>query len=73
MNPDNIFTVLRRLDEIKEDVKVVKELAKETNGRVKELELWQARVQGALGTTRVMWMVGGGVVTGIIIGIANGG
>jgi len=73
VTPDNIFTVLRRLDEIKESVKEVKELAKETNGRVKELELWRARVQGALGTTRVMWMVGGGLVTGVIIGIAKGG
>lgn len=73
MTPDNIFTVLRRLDEIKRDVMEVKELAKETNGRVKDIELWRARFQGALGTTRVLWMVGGGVVTGVIIGIAKGG
>jgi hypothetical protein len=72
MTPENIFAITRRLDAIKEDVDEVKSLAKETNGRIRELELWRARVQGALGTTRVVWMVGGGLITGIVIGIVRG-
>jgi len=72
MTPENIFAITRRLDAIKEDVDEVKALAKETNGRIKELELWRARVQGALGTTRIVWMVGGGLITGIVIGIVRG-
>jgi len=72
MTPENIFAITRRLDAIKEDVDEVKSLAKETNGRIKELELWRARVQGALGTTRIVWMVGGGLITGIVIGIVRG-
>lgn len=72
MTPENIFAITRRLDAIKEDVDEVKSLAKETNGRIRELELWRARVQGALGTTRIVWMVGGGLITGIVIGIVRG-
>lgn len=72
MTPENIFAITRRLDAIKEDVDEVKSLAKETNGRIRELELWRARVQGALGTTRIVWMVGGGLITGIVLGIVRG-
>jgi len=71
VSPESILAVLRRLHEIKEDVTEIKVLAKETNGRIRELELWRARVQGAMITTRVLWMVGGGIVTGLIIGLAN--
>lgn len=73
MSPENIFAIVRRLDAIKEDVDEVKELAKATNGRIRELELWRARFQGALGTTRIIWMVGGGLATGLLIGFLNGG
>lgn len=67
MTPENIFAIVRRLDHIKEEIDEIKELAKETNGRVKELELWRARFQGAMVTTKIIWMVGGGVATAIAI------
>lgn len=58
---------MRRLDEIKDDVDEVKALAKETNGRIKELELWRARMQGMASTARIFWVVVGGVATAILI------
>jgi len=44
VSPENIIGIMRRLDEIKGDVDEVKALAKETNGRIRELELWRARM-----------------------------
>lgn len=67
MSPESIIGILRRLDEIKEDVDEVKQLAKETNGRIRELELWRARMQGAASTARIFWVVVGGVTTAILI------
>jgi hypothetical protein len=67
VSPENIIGILRRLDEIKEDVDEVKDLARETNGRIRELELWRARMQGAASTARIFWIVVGGVATAILI------
>lgn len=67
MSPDSVIGIVRRLDEIKEDVDEVKSLAKETNGRIRELELWRARMQGAAASARIFWVVVGGVVTAIAI------
>ena len=67
MSPDSVIGIVRRLDEIKEDVDEVKALAKETNGRIRELELWRARMQGAATSARIFWVVVGGVVTAIAI------
>lgn len=72
MSPENVIGILRRLDEIKNDVDDVKSLAKETNGRIKELELWRARMQGAASTARIFWMVVGGVATAIVIRLFAG-
>jgi hypothetical protein len=47
MSPGDINVILRRLDDLHEDVREVKQQAKETNGRVKSLELWKARTDGA--------------------------
>lgn len=58
---------MRRLDEIAKDVDEVKALAKETNGRIKELELWRARIQGAATSARIFWVIVGGVITAIAI------
>lgn len=69
MSPESIIGILRRLDEIKEDVDEVKALAKETNGRIRELELWRARMQGAASTARIFWVIVGGVTTAILIRI----
>lgn len=67
MSPDSVMGILRRLDEIKEDVDEVKALAKETNGRIRELELWRARMQGAATSARIVWIVAGGVATALTI------
>jgi len=67
MSPENYIGICRRLDAIKEDVDELKSLAKETNGRVKELEIWRARAQGVMGTARILWLVLGGVVTALAI------
>jgi len=67
MSPENITAVTRRLDYISKDIDEVKMLAKETNGRIKELELWRARMQGAVTSARVAWMVAGGAVTAAVI------
>ncbi len=67
MSPENITAVTRRLDYISKDIDEVKMLAKETNGRIKELELWRARMQGAVTSARVAWMVAGGAITAAII------
>lgn len=67
MSPDSIMGILRRLDDIKNDVDDIKTLAKETNGRIKELELWRARMQGAATSARIFWLVVGGVATALAI------
>jgi hypothetical protein len=36
-----------------------------------EIELWRARLQGAAATSRVVWLLAGGAITGIIVGIIN--
>lgn len=48
MTPGEISLIVYRLDEIAKDVGEVKELAKATNGRVRKLEEWKAKVEGAL-------------------------
>lgn len=52
MTPDQITFIERRLNEIHDEINEVKALAKETNGRVRSLELWKAKYEGA------KWAVG---------------
>ena len=52
----------RLLTEIRDDMKETKELARETNGRVRSLELWRAKAEGAKWAMR--WVPA--LVTGII-------
>ena len=67
MSPDSVIGIVRRLEEIKAQVDEVKVLAKETNGRIRELELWRARMQGAATSARIFWVVVGGVITATTI------
>jgi hypothetical protein len=69
VSPESIIGIMRRLDAIKDDVDEVKALAKETNGRIRELELWRARMQGVASTARIFWVIVGGVTTAILIRI----
>ena len=44
-----------------------------TNGRVREIELWRARLQGVAATSRILWMVAGGTITAIVIALVTRG
>lgn len=48
-------------------------MVRETNGRVREIELWRARLQGVAATSRILWMVAGGTITAIIIALVTRG
>lgn len=51
----------------------IEDLARATNGRVREIELWRARLQGVAATSRIVWMLFGGVLTAIIIALITKG
>lgn len=57
----------RAMEHAKEQLDRIEELARATNGRVRELELWRAKIQGAASTSRIVWLVAGAGVTTIII------
>ena len=46
MTPDDIRLIIHRLDEHGEKLDEIVEQAKITNGRIKRLELWQAKLEG---------------------------
>ena len=48
-------------------------MVRETNGRVRDIELWRARLQGVAATSRILWMVAGGTITAIIIAMVTRG
>ena len=51
----------------------IETMVRETNGRVRDIELWRARLQGVAATSRIIWMVAGGTITAIIIALATRG
>jgi hypothetical protein len=66
----------RDLSQLREAVAVIEGLQREANGRlgsiegrVFEMELWRARLQGAAATSRIVWLLAGGALTGIILEI----
>lgn len=61
----------KTMEHAKEQLDRIEELASATNGRVRELELWRARWQGAATATRFAWLLAGGAVTAIIIDIVR--
>lgn len=76
MSPDDVSELKRDLVQLREAVSVVEGLQREANGRlgsiegrVWEIELWRARLQGAAATSRVVWLLAGGALTGIILEI----
>lgn len=50
----------------------IEELARNTNGRVRELEMWRARWQGVAYGSRFVWLLVGGIITAGIIEILRG-
>ncbi len=78
MSPDQASEIREQLRELRAELSEVVTLQREANGRVGklegrvfELELWRARLQGVAATSRVGWMLAGGAVTGIIVSIIN--
>ena len=66
MTSDEAATITAHLERI--ETMVV-----EMNGRVREIELWRARLQGVAATSRVLWMLAGGTITAIIIAMVTRG
>ena len=58
---------------IAEQLARIEEMVRDTNGRVREIELWRARMQGVAATSRVLWMVMGGTITAIVIALVTRG
>jgi hypothetical protein len=78
MSPDQVAEIREQLHELRRELGEVVALQREANGRlgkiegrVFELELWRARLQGAAATSRVAWMLAGGAVTGIVVSVIN--
>jgi hypothetical protein len=51
----------------------IETMVRETNGRVRDIELWRARLQGVAATSRILWMLSGGNITAIIIAMVTRG
>lgn len=62
----------KTVETAKQQLDTIEELARSTNGRVKELELWRAKWQGAAAATRVSWLLAGGAITALVIDIMRG-
>ncbi len=78
MTPEDAQTIRQDIRELRDALATVENLQREANhrlgkleGRVFEMELWRARLQGAAATSRVVWLLAGGALTGIIVGIIN--
>jgi hypothetical protein len=78
MTPEDAHTIRQDIRELRDALAIVENLQREANhrlgkleGRVFEIELWRARLQGAAATSRVVWLLAGGAITGIIVGIIN--
>lgn len=57
--------------ELREDISEVHGLAKATNGRVRKLEVWQARIQGGLAVSQVVVPAITGIVSGVVVLLAG--
>lgn len=79
MTQQDVAVVAARLDDLsakmdaihnslKDDISEVKELATQTNGRVRKLELWRAKAEGALAAAGLAKPVVYSVV-GIALGV----
>lgn len=76
MSPEATEYVRKELAAVRDELTEVVRLQIEANGRlgkiegrVFEIELWRARLQGAAATSRVVWLVAGGAITALVIEI----
>jgi hypothetical protein len=78
MTAEDAHTIRQDIRELRDALATVEKLQREANhrlgkleGRVFEIELWRARLQGAAATSRVVWLLAGGAITGVAVGIIN--
>jgi hypothetical protein len=78
MSPDETNAIRADIRELRDELSKVVGLQQETNrrlgkleGRVFDIEIWRARLQGAAATSRVVWLLAGGAITGIVVGVVN--
>ncbi len=78
MTTTDVHDLKRELSELRDAVGVIEGLQREANGRlgkiegrVFEIELWRARLQGAAATSRIVWLLAGGAVSGIILEVSK--
>jgi hypothetical protein len=78
VSPDETAAIRADIRELRDELSKVVDLQRETNrrlgkleGRVFDLEIWRARLQGAAATSRVVWLLAGGAITGIVVGVVN--
>lgn len=74
MMPNETAAIQSQLRAVEVELGEVVRLQREANkrlgrleGRVFEIEIWRARLQGAAGASKVVWMIAGGAVTAFII------
>ena len=67
MSSSDVEVLKAILQKIEGDLLEVKSLASATNGRVRELEFWRARLQGVAQTGRITWLVSGGVIGAVAV------
>ena len=74
MSPEDTSTIRADIRELRDELSKVVNLQRETNrrlgkleSRVFDIEIWRARLQGAAATSRIVWLLAGGAVTGLII------
>ena len=78
MTTEDANSIRADIRELRDALATVEKLQRDANGRlgkiegrVFEVELWRARLQGAAATTRGVWMLAGGAITAIAMGVIN--
>lgn len=76
MTQDDAHSIRQDIRELRDAVASVESLQREANkrlgkleGRVFEVEIWKARLQGAAAASRVAWLLAGGAITALIVEI----
>ena len=64
--------IIRRLEEIHEDLKEIKAEVKATNGRVRTLEMWRYGLDQIKATRTWRWPAVVGVVSGVTVTVVGG-
>ncbi len=72
MTTNEVAVLKERVEQMLCDVREIKSLVREQNGRVKTLELWQASMRGAGHALRVGWLVAGGVLGALAFDVIRG-